>query len=81
MPRYPANKMSGPRRPFYIQFDPLVSVIPIPSHKVYDHYTCARLYASNVEATNPIAQNTQEYSYKLWDWQNIIEEVGMYVHV
>jgi hypothetical protein len=73
--------MSGPRRPFYIQFDPLVSVIPIPSHKVYDHYTCARLYASNVEATNPIAQNTQEYSYKLWDWQNIIEEVGMYVHV
>ena len=70
---------SGPKRPVYIRFDPLVTVVPIPSHRSYDRRMRARLYATKDEISLDVVRNTREFMHEGWDWRNVVEEAGMHV--
>ncbi|KAL3821992.1 hypothetical protein ACHAXA_002978 [Cyclostephanos tholiformis] len=70
--------MTNKRRPVCIRFDPSVTIIPIPSHRSYDHRTRAQMYATKDEISFDVVRNTREFVYEGWDWRNVIEEAGMY---
>jgi hypothetical protein len=67
------------RRLVRVRFDSSVTVIPIPSHRSYDHRTRARLYVPKDELSFDIVRNTREFVYEGWDWRNAIEEDGMHI--
>ena len=74
----PSGK-SRPRHPVCVRFDPLVTVVPIPSHRSFDRRMRSWLHATKDEMSSNIARNTLEFTYEGWDWRNAIEEVDMYV--
>jgi len=61
-----------------IQFNPQVTVIPIPSHKSYPPEIHNALYLSRTEMSVNTIRNTREFIYEGWNWMNVIEEDGMY---
>ena len=61
-----------------IQFNPQVTVIPIPSHKSYPPEVHNALYLSRTEMSVNTIRNTREFIYEGWNWMNVIEEDGMY---
>ena len=61
-----------------IQFNPQVTVIPIPSHQTYPPEIHNALYLSRTEMSVNTIRNTREFIYEGWNWMNVIEEDGMY---
>jgi len=61
-----------------IQFNPQVTVIPIPSHTSYTPEVHNALYLSRTEMSVNTIRNTREFIYEGWNWYNAIEEDGMY---
>jgi len=61
-----------------IQFDPSVTVIPVPSHRSYSPRMHAQLYTSRDTMSSDMMRNTREFIHEDWDWQKVIEEDGMY---
>ena len=61
-----------------IQFNPQVTVIPIPSHTSYTPEVHNALYLSRTEMSVNTIRNTREFIYEGWNWLNAIEEDGMY---
>lgn len=80
-----ANKKKTPKKSIKkslykscIQFNPQVTVIPIPSHKTYPPEIHNALYLSRTEMSVNTIRNTREFIYEGWNWTNVIEEDGMY---
>lgn len=63
---------------FTIQFDPSVTVIPVPSHRSHLPQDHAMLYTPREEMASSTVRNTREFIYEDWDWNNAVEEDGMY---
>jgi hypothetical protein len=73
------NRKTNKSHSVRVRIDPSVTIIPIPSHRSYDHRTRARMYVPKDEASFDIVRNTREFVYEGWDWRNAIEEDGMYL--
>ena len=63
----------------FIQFDPTVTVIPVPSHRSLSPRMHAQLYTPKEEMSSNAVRNTQEFIYEGWDANNVVEENGMYI--
>lgn len=64
-------------RKYTVQFDPLVMVISIPSHRDYTPQERAALHCTEIETLTLIERNTNEFTYEGWDWKCVIEEEAM----
>ena len=67
------------QRSAFVQFDPSVAVISIPSHRSHSPRMHARSYIPQEELASAIVRNTREFVYERWDWHNVIEEDRMYI--
>lgn len=65
-------------RALSIQFNPSVTVIPIPSHRSYSAHVHAALHIPKEELAYNTVRNTREFIYEGWNWRNVVEEDKMY---
>lgn len=62
-----------------VRFDPAVAVATIPSHRSYPPQVHAAMHASKDEMAWNTMRNTREFVYEGWEWQDAVEEDGMFV--
>ena len=73
------SKQSQSQQRLSIEFDPSVTVIPIPSHRDYTTQEHAQLHISKEELAYSTVRNTREFVYEGWNWRNVIEEDKMFL--
>lgn len=74
-----ANETGSRCAPRIIRFDPLVVVVPIPSHRSYSSRAKARIYTPTEELAAAVVRNKREFVYEGRDWRSAVEEDEMYV--
>ena len=72
------NESKPRQRSAFIQFNPSVAVISIPSHRSHSPRMHAQMYIPQGELASAVVRNTREFDYEGWDWHNVIEEDRMY---
>ena len=60
------------------RFHPAVAVVTIPSHSSYTDVVKRSVWSTPSEIHQNARRNRREFAAENWNWENVIEEDGMY---
>jgi hypothetical protein len=69
----------SPKKGSRIQFNTMVTVVPIPSHSQYSDIIKKVIWSNSAEIKQNAQRNLREFAAEGWNWKKVLEEEEMFL--